>query len=109
MFKILCLVSILVLMFAVGGAWGFEENQECEMLAGSKVFMMVSPNTSVPVMPNGNITVTLGEEITEGLVKFFNEESALNGVTQDFAGGRIAQDIAGKIIVIKPTDVINCK
>jgi hypothetical protein len=109
MFKKLCLALILVLMFT-GGAWGFEEDQECEVPAATKVFMMVSASQSMPVMPNMAISVTLGKVITEELAAFFTTESTKYGYPMDYTGARVAQILFdGKIIVVKSTDVVGCK
>jgi len=112
MLKKLFLVAILILMFAVGGAWGAEENQECKVLANTKLFMMLSANQSSPVMPNMDIPVAVGEEINEGLAEFFTAESTIHGrrTPMDFAGAHIVRNLFdGKLLVVRDMDLIECK
>ena len=117
MFKKLCLVLAIVLAVAVGGAWGAEsswdgnakEGQECRVPAQSKIFMMVNAQDSLPVMPNIDIRVTLGEQITPGLVEFFTAESERYGVPMDWTGARVATVSDGKLIVVREVDLRDCE
>jgi len=110
MFKKLFVVVILILMFAVGGAWGAEENQECKVLANTKLFMMLSADQSSPVKPNMHITVAVGEEITEGLAEFFAAESTRHGSPMEWAGAHVVQNLSdGKILIVRDGDLKECK
>jgi len=109
MFKKLCLVLTLVLAVAVGGAIAAEEGQECRVPAGSKIFMMVNAQDSMPVMPNRDIHVILGMKITDSLVEFFTDESTRYGVPMDWTGARVATVSDGKLIVVRDMDLKDCK
>ena len=111
MFKKLCLVlTIALLIGPIGGAAiASEEGQECRVPAGSKIFMMVNVQDSLPVMPNKDITVTLGMKITEPLVKLFTAKSTMYGLPMDWTGSRVATVSDGKIIVVREVDLKDCK
>ena len=110
MFKKLFVVAILVLMFTVSGAWGAEDGQTCKVYANTKLFMMISADQSSAVKPNQHISVDVGEEITEGLSKFFTAESTKHGTPMEWTGAHIVQNARdGKILVVRDVDLKECK
>lgn len=110
MFKKLFVVAILILMFAVGGAWGAEEDQECKVLANTKLFMMLSADKPMAVKPNMDIPVAVGGEINGRLAEFFAAESTKHGSPMEWTGAHVVQNLFdGKMLVVRDVDLKECK
>jgi hypothetical protein len=107
MFKKLFVVLFLVLALAVGGAWGFEDGEKCTVKAGSKIFVLQRGN-AVPVMPNQDISVTLGEVLPSDMAAGLTEFSGRQGFPMNWEGSRGAITDEGYFLIIREENTKDC-
>ena len=107
MFKKMILVLTLVLALAIGGAWGFEQDEQCTISAGAKMFLIAGPNKIMPVKANIPLNVKLGEVIPQTVADRFNQMAVQLGETDmDWTGARLAMVDDGNMVVVRAVDTV---
>lgn len=112
MFKkiLISLVLALILCFITVPATAFEQNQECTVIEGSKIFQTMFDDVSGVLVPRDD-PIILGDAVSAGAVAFFNSITGM-----DWTGARLASievdlgdgDIRTLEIIVKPSDVKDC-
>jgi len=109
MFKKLVLVFVLVLAVAVGSTIAAEEGQECILKLGSKVFLMTGPQSSKAVRVGEDIPVMVGKELPAEIAEIFNGQASKLGEVFEFNGGNTITAPNGDTLVVKDSDLKDCK